>query len=115
MLVPVTRAVFSDADVTTAILELVKGPKKDSGLSAPLPDDCGLLGVTMKDGVVTINFTKEFMEAAKGENGIQALRAVMFTAAQFPGVKQVKIAVEGEPYQPPEAARPPSSTRIPRS
>ncbi|MBR5111357.1 MAG: GerMN domain-containing protein [Clostridia bacterium] len=105
MLVPVTRAVFSDADVTTAILELVKGPKKDSGLSAPLPEGCGLLGVSMKDGVVTINFTKEFMEAAQGENGIQALRAVMFTAAQFPGVKQVKIAVEGEPYQPPEAAQ----------
>ena len=105
MLVPVTRTVFSDADVTTAILELVKGPKKDSGLTAPLPEDCGLLGVSMKDGVVTINFTKEFMEAAKAENGIQSLRAVMFTAAQFPGVKQVKIAVEGEPYQPPEAAQ----------
>ena len=105
MLVPVTRTVFSDADVTTAILELVKGPKKDSGLSTPLPADCGLLGVTMKDGVVTVNFTKEFMNAVQGENGIQALRAVMFTAAQFPGVKQVKIAVEGEPYQPPKEAQ----------
>ena len=104
MLVPVTRAVFSDADVTTAMLELVKGPKADSGLSAPLPKDCGLLGVNMKDGVVTVNFTRQFMDAVQGENGIQALRAIMFTAAQFPGVKQVKIAVEGEPYQPPEAA-----------
>jgi len=104
MLVPVTRAVFSDADVNTAMLELVKGPKADSGLSAPLPKDCGLLGVNMKDGVVTVNFTRQFMDAVQGENGIQALRAIMFTAAQFPGVKQVKIAVEGEPYQPPEAA-----------
>ena len=105
MLVPVTRTVFSDADVTTAMLELVKGPKADSGLSAPLPKDCGLLGVNMKDGVVTINFTHQFMDAVQAENGIQALRAIMFTAAQFPGVKQVKIAVEGEPYQPPEAAQ----------
>ncbi len=105
MLVPVTRTVFSDADVTTAMLELVKGPRADSGLSAPLPKDCGLLGVNMRDGVVTINFTRQFMNAAQGENGVQALRAIMFTAAQFPGVKQVKIAVEGEPYQPPEAAQ----------
>ncbi len=105
MLVPVTRAVFSDADVTTAMLELVKGPKADSGLSAPLPKDCGLLGVNMKDGVVTINFTHQFMDAVQGENGVQALRAIMFTAAQFPGVRQVKIAVEGQPYQPPEAAQ----------
>ena len=45
------------------------------------------------------------MDAAQGENGVQSLRAIMFTAAQFPGVKQVKIAVEGQPYQPPEAAQ----------
>lgn len=105
MLVPVTRTVFSDADVTTAMLELVKGPKADSGLSAPVPKDCGLLGVKMKDGVVTIDFTKEFMDAAQGENGVQSIRAIMFTAAQFPGVKQVKISVEGQPYQPPENAQ----------
>ena len=105
MLVPVTRTVFSDADVTTAILELVKGPKADSGLSKPLPDGCGLLGVNVENGVVTVNFTKEFMQAAQGENGVQTLRAVLFTASQFPGVKQVKIAVEGQPYDPPEAAQ----------
>lgn len=105
MLVPVTRTVFSDADVTTAILELAKGPRADSGLEAPLPKDCGLLGVSMKNGVVTINFTKEFMEAAQGENGVQSLRAILFTAAQFPGVKQVKIAVEGQEYQPPAEAQ----------
>ena len=102
MLVPVTRTVFSTADVTTAILELAKGPKADSGLNAPLPKDCGLLGVNMKNGVVTINFTKEFMDAVEGEQGIQALRAILFTAAQFPGVKEVKIAVEGKEYQPPQ-------------
>ena len=105
MLVPVTRTVFSDADVTTAILELVKGPKADSGLNAPLPKDCGLLGVNMKNGVVTIDFTKEFMAAVQGENGVQALRAILFTAAQFPGVKEVKISVEGQPYQPPKEAQ----------
>lgn len=105
MLVPVTRTVFSDADVTTAILELVKGPKADSGLSKPLPDDCGLLGVKMENGVVTIDFTKQFISAAQGENGVQALRAVLFTAAQFPGVRQVKITVEGQPYSLPEAAQ----------
>ena len=105
MLVPVTRTVFSDADVTTALLELVKGPRADSGLAAPVPKDCGVLGVTMKNGVVTVNFTKEFMQAVQGEGGVQALRAVTFTAAQFPGVKEVKIAVEGEPYQPPLEAQ----------
>lgn len=105
MLVPVTRTVFSDADVTTAILELAKGPQPDSGLEAPLPNDCGLIGVNMRNGVVTINFTKQFMDAAQGENGLQAVRAILFTAAQFPGVKQVKIAVEGKDWEPPKEAQ----------
>jgi len=105
MLVPVTRTVFSDADVTTAILELAKGPKPDSGLESPLPNDCGLLGVNMHSGVVTINFTKQFMDAVQGENGLQAVRAIMFTAAQFPGVKQVKIQVEGKDWEPPKEAQ----------
>ena len=104
MLVPVTRTVFSDADVTTAMVELVKGPRPDSGLNAPLPKDCGLKGVSMKNGVVTIDFSRQFMDAMQGENGAQALRAILFTAAQFPGVKQVKIAVEGQEYQPPQDA-----------
>ncbi len=105
MLVPVTRTVFSDADVSTAILELVKGPKADSGLSRPLPEGCGLKGVSVDNGVVTIDFSREFAQAAQGDAGVQTLRAVLFTAAQFPGVKQVKITVEGQPFDPPEAAR----------
>ena len=104
MLVPVTRRVYSTPDVTTAMVELVKGPRSDSGLTAPLPKDCGLLGVEMKNGVVTVNFSQAFMDAMQGEGGVQALRAILFTAAQFPGVKQVKLAVEGKEYQPPQEA-----------
>ena len=52
LLVPVTRAVFSDADPTTAVLELAKGPQDDSGLERALPENCGVKSVTMKDGVV---------------------------------------------------------------
>ncbi len=104
MLVPVTRTVYSDPDVTTAMVELVKGPRADSGLNAPLPKDCGLLGVEMKNGVVTVNFSQEFMDAMQGDARVQSIRAILFTAAQFPGVKQVKIAVEGKEYQPPEEA-----------
>lgn len=59
LMVPVTRTVFSPADLTTAMLELAKGPEKDSGLEIPLPKDCGLRSVTLKNGVATIDFTKE--------------------------------------------------------
>ena len=102
MLVPVTRTVYSDADVSTAVLELLKGPKPDSGLEAPLPENCAIKSVTMKNGVVTLDFSRSFLDAAGSDAGTQTVRAVMFTAAQFPGVREVKITVEGIDYQPPQ-------------
>lgn len=100
MLVPVTRTVFSPADLPTAILELAKGPKDDSGLECPLPSDCGVKSVSIKNGVATIDFTKEFAKVAEqSDGGHQAMQAVLFTASQFPGVKQVNVLVEGKAYQ----------------
>ncbi len=99
MLVPVTRTVFSPADLPTAILELAKGPKTDSGLECPIPGKCGVKSVSVKNGVATIDFTKEFAAIAQeSDGGHQAVQAVLFTASQFPGVKKVSILVEGKPF-----------------
>ena len=97
LLVPVTRTVYSDADVSTAVLELAKGPKNDSGLERALPEGCGVKSVSMKDGTVTLNFSKEFKETMESsDGGEQAVRALLFTCSQFPGVKKVEVLVEGE-------------------
>ena len=107
LLVPVTRTVYSDADVETAIFEFLKGPKDDSGLEKPLPEETGLLGVTVKDGVATINFTGEFLDIAKNsDGGVQAMRALMLTCTQFPGVKKVEVLVDGEKYTMPLVSAP---------
>lgn len=106
LLVPVSRTVFSPADISTAILELAKGPKDDSGLEPPLPKGCGVKSVKVKNGTATIDFTQEFINIAQQDDGgRQAVRAVLFTASQFPGVKKVEILVDGQPFTPaPEAA-----------
>jgi len=107
MLVPVTRTVFSPADVSTAILELAKGPRTDSGLECPLPGDCGVKSVSVKNGIVTIDFTRQFASISQQPGGgQQALQAVLHTARQFPGVKQVNILVEGKPWE----GEPPTTT-----
>lgn len=101
LLVPVTRTVFSPADISTAILELAKGPKTDSGLECPLPQNCGVKSVKVKNGVATIDFSQEFLNVTQESDGGQmAVRAVLFTASQFPGVKKVEILVDGQPYTP---------------
>lgn len=98
LLVPVTRAVFSDADPTTAMVELAKGPQADSGLERALPQNVGIKSVTMKDGVVTVDFTKEFKDSVDStDGGKQTIRAILFTCSQFPGVKKVEVLVEGQP------------------
>jgi len=100
MLVPVTRTVFSPVDLPTAILELAKGPRSDSGLEMPVPKGCGIRSVKVKDGVATIDFSKEFAEITGHDDGGQmALRAVVYTASQFPGVKKVEVLVEGQPFR----------------
>ena len=100
MLVPVTRTVFSPADVTTAIIELSRGPRSDSGLEAAVPENCGVRSVQMKNGVCTIDFTSEFASVASAsDGGQQALQAIVFTASRFPGVKKVSVTVDGKPFQ----------------
>jgi len=105
MLVPVTRVVYSDADPTTALVELCRGPKADSGLERAVPEGCGLKSVKMKDGIVTIDLTEEFNREGDVDR-IQMLRAIVFTASQFPGVKSVRLQVNGQPYELPQNAAP---------
>ena len=53
--------------------------------------------------VELIDFTKEFASLATAEDASaatsQALRAIVFTASQFPGVKKVEVLVEGKPFE----------------
>ncbi len=104
MLVPVTRVVYSDADAMTAMVELCRGPKADSGLECAVPEGCGVKSVTTKNGVVTIDLTREFFSEASelDEDETQMLRCILFTVRQFPGVKEVKILVEGQAIELPE-------------
>ena len=102
LLVPVSRTVYSEDDVATAVFEFLRGPKADSGLETPLDSDVQLLGVSVSGGVVTINFSKEFTKIAeRSDGGVQAMRALMMTCTRYPGIKKVKILVDGEPYQMP--------------
>ena len=101
VVVPVTRMVYSNADVNTAVLELAKGPSAQSPLESALPAGCGLIDVQLVDGVAKVNFTKEFANLVENSDGGRlALKALVLTCTQFDGVNSVQILVEGEPYDP---------------
>ncbi len=101
LLVPVTRMVYGNNDLETAMVELAKGPSAQSPLEGALPPGCGLIGVKVDNGIATINFTSDFIKIAENSDGGRAaLRALVLTARQFDGVKEVRLQVEGEPYDP---------------
>jgi len=101
LLVPVTRMVYGDGDIETAVLELAKGPRASGQLENALPGDVGLIGVKVVDGVAIINFTSEFMDIVEQtDGGRMALRALMLTCSRFEGVQGVKVLVDGEDYDP---------------
>lgn len=99
VVVPVTRMVYPNADVNTAVLELAKGPSTQSPLERALPAGCGLIDVKVEDGVAKVNFTREFAHMVENTDGGRlALKALVLTCTQFEGIKSVEVYVEGEPY-----------------
>ena len=100
LLVPVSRTIYGSDDVATAVFEFLRGPRADSGLETPLAQSVQLLGIDVSDGTVTINFSGDFTKIAEqSDGGIQAMRALMMTCTRYPGIKKVKILVDGKPYQ----------------
>lgn len=103
VVVPVTRLVYSKPDINTAVLELAKGPSATGSLENVLPSGCGLIDVTVEDGVAKLNFTKEFADLAlNSDGGRMAMKALVLTCTQFDGVESVEIYVEGEKFDPGE-------------
>jgi len=99
MLVPVTRVVYGEPDINTAVFELIKGPKADSGLQSAVPENTSLIDVSIKDGVAIVNLSKEFEQiVSQADGGKHALRAIRLTCSRFPGVETVQFQVEGKPY-----------------
>lgn len=109
MLVPVTRVVYGEADINTAVFELIKGPKADSGLQSALPENCALIDVSMKGNTAVVNLSKEFEQVLSGsDGGRHALRAIHLTCSRFPGVDKVEFQVEGKAFTMPEGGAKPT-------
>lgn len=99
VIVPVTRMVHAAPDVNTAVMELAKGPANAEMLEGVIPPGCGLIDVTVEDGVAKLNFTGEFVHLVENSDGGRlALKALVLTCTQFDGIKSVEIYVDGRKY-----------------
>ncbi|HXV56646.1 MAG TPA: GerMN domain-containing protein [Gaiellaceae bacterium] len=87
--------------VGTAALEaLLAGPnavEEGNGLSTSVPEGTQLLGLTIEDGIASVDLTSEY-ESGGGTLSMQMrLAQVVFTLTQFPTVDGVTFSLDGEP------------------
>ena len=83
-----------------ALTALAKGPVGGSFLHAMIPRDTTIRSVTIRDGIITVDFGPEIRKMSVGSGGEAAVvSAIVNTACQFPGVRAARILVEGAPAE----------------
>jgi hypothetical protein len=102
-LAPVLREVPQTKAVATAAMRrLLAGPNDDEQSARPamytaIPAGTTLLGISIADGVATVDLSKEF-ESGGGSASMQARVAqVVYTLTQFPTVTGVRFQLDGVP------------------
>jgi spore germination protein GerM len=100
-LVPVSRVVPRTEGVGRAALEeLLAGPTELEaccGISTAIPEGTLLLGLDIKNGLATVDLSKEY-ESGGGTFSMGArLAQVVYTLTRFPTVERVTFKLDGEP------------------
>lgn len=93
--VPATQAVLR-----AALDELVDGPnaeEQDWGLETAIPEGTSVNGVSLDDGVATVDLSEEFDDGGGSLSMHTRLAQVVFTATRFPTVEGVLLELDGEP------------------
>jgi germination protein M len=92
--VPATKSV-----ATAAITALLAGPTSGEAgrsISSAVPAGSRLLGISVANGVATIDLSSEF-ESGGGSASVQTrLGQVVYTLTQFPSIKSVMFQIEGQ-------------------
>ena len=99
-IVPQTIPLPNTESVAKQALEylVTNGPVTEmlpNGFKAVLPTDTAVKSVDIKDGVATVDFSKEFKEY-KAEDETKILESVTWTLTQFDKVDKVKLQIEGK-------------------
>lgn len=99
---PVTRKAPDTPRVArTAIESLLDGPSGVDGknVTTAIPSDTELLGVTVEDGLATVDLSAGFDDGGGSAGMVARLGQVVFTLTQFPTVDAVNFEIDGEPVE----------------
>jgi hypothetical protein len=95
------RTVPKTQQVAKAAMEkLLEGPTEaeaEAGMTTSIPDGTAYLGVTIDQGIATVDLSSEFESGGGSFSMAARLAQVVYTLTQFPTVDFVKFTLEGEP------------------
>ncbi len=102
-LVAVTRQVDRTTAVGGAALkQLLSGPtkaEKEKGFSSAIPAGTRLRGLSIKNGVATVDLTREFASGGGSSSMHLRLGQVVYTLTEFPTVDEVRLWLDGAPVK----------------
>jgi hypothetical protein len=80
---------------------LLEGPSADESgervITSAVPGGSRLLGLTIEDGIATVDLSSEFESGGGSASVFTRLGQVVFTLTQFPTVQSVLFEIEGRP------------------
>ena len=99
-LVPTLRVVPKTTGVARAAMEalLAPDPIRDqyAQISTAIPSGTKLLGISIKNGVATVDLSREFASGGGSASSFYRLGQVVYTLTQFSTVRSVLFQVEGQ-------------------
>ena len=102
-LIPVHRTVAETPGVArAAIEELLGGPERDeaaAGIDTAVPETTLLLGVSIAEGVATVDLTRDFESGGGTTSMFARLAQLVYTVTQFPTVDAVELLLDGQPVE----------------
>jgi spore germination protein GerM len=90
------------AVATMAMQSLLEGPtaaEAAAGLGSAIPDDTTLLGVTVENGIATVDLSAEYESGGGTLSMMMRLAQVVYTLTQFPTVQTVSFELDGQPVE----------------
>ena len=112
--VPVSVENTAEADdLPEALVELLLSTKTGGGLYSEIPEDVFLLGSSISNGVITLDFNENFLSygGSSREEGI--LKQLTYTLRQCEGIRAIRIMVDGRNIDMPEGTDMSAGVSIP--
>jgi germination protein M len=80
-----------------ALEELIEGRPQDSDHVTPIPADARILDLTIEEGLATVDWNADVLEADVGSEGESlGIQSIVWTLTEFPTVDRVRFTVEGK-------------------